>query len=231
MRGPSTPPAAITLDLDDTLWPSADAIAAAEAQLHAWLERHAPAVADALPPPLFAQFRRALAKELPHIAHDFTALRHEALTRALHLHGENPALADPALQLFLEARSVVEMYPDALASLERLSSRYRIVALSNGNADLGRIGISRFFSTIVNARIAGFAKPDARIFHAGCASVGVAPSEALHAGDDPDLDIRGASRAGLRTAWINRARLTWPGEAEAYDEFHDLIGLCEWLGV
>ena len=40
---------AITLDLDDTLWPSGPALAEAEAQLHQWLEGNAPAVAVALP--------------------------------------------------------------------------------------------------------------------------------------------------------------------------------------
>ena len=44
---------ALTLDLDDTLWPSAPAIAAAEKKLHAWLEREAPRMAAALPPPAF----------------------------------------------------------------------------------------------------------------------------------------------------------------------------------
>src|SRR3954468_23163266 len=85
---------AITLDLDDTLWPSAPVLAAAEQTLHTWLEQHAPALAAALPPPLFAQFRRTIAAELPAISHDFTALRHEALKRALALHREDVSLAD-----------------------------------------------------------------------------------------------------------------------------------------
>ena len=38
---------AITLDLDDTLWPSGPALAAAEEHLHVWLEENAPAVAAA----------------------------------------------------------------------------------------------------------------------------------------------------------------------------------------
>ena len=223
--------AAITLDLDETLWPSGPAIAGAEAQLHVWLEQHAPAVAAAFPPLQFAQFRRELAAELPGIAHDFTALRHEALTRALALQGESTALADPAMDVFLMARSVVELYPDVTGALERLSERYRIVALTNGNACIERAGVARFFTAIVNARSAGVGKPDFRIFHAACTRAGVPPEEALHAGDDPDLDVRAAARAGLRAAWINRSRAAWTGEPEAFAEFHDLLGLCEWLGV
>ena len=222
---------AITLDHDDTLWPSGPALAAAEARLHTWLEQNAPAVAAALPPPQFAQFRRALAAELPRIAHDFTALRHETLSRAFALHGASGALVDAALEVFLAARSEVELYADVPAALERLSRRYRLVALSNGNADIERAGVGRFFSAVVNARSAGVGKPDPRIFHAACAAAGVPPEQALHAGDDPDFDVRGAARAGLRAAWINRPRAAWAGEWEAFHEFHDLLALCEWLGA
>lgn len=222
---------AITLDLDDTLWPSGPVIAAAEAKLHDWLEANAPAVALALPPPRFALFRRALAAELPHIAHDFTALRVEALTRALGLHGENIGLADSAMRVFLDARSEVVLYEEAPAALARLAARYPLVALTNGNADIERAGVGHFFNSVVTAGSAGVAKPDPRIFHAACAAAGVHPAQVLHAGDHPDLDVRAAARAGLRAAWINRPRAAWTGEAEEFDEFHDLIALCEWLGV
>ena len=94
---------AITLDLDDTLWPIDRVIERAEAVLHAWLERHAPGVAQSLPPPSFAAYRRLLARELPAIAHDYTALRLEALRRALREHGGDPVLAEPAMEVFLSA--------------------------------------------------------------------------------------------------------------------------------
>lgn len=222
---------AISLDLDETLWPAGPAIAAAEAKLHVWLESHAPAVAVALPPPEFAKYRRSLAAELPHISHDFTALRLEAMRRALVLHDEDAALARPALNVFLEARSEVVLYADVPEALERLASRYPLIALTNGNADIKRAGVGQFFTESVTAGSAGFAKPDARIFHAACATQGLSPQMVLHAGDHPDADVRGAARAGLRAAWINRPRTAWVGEAEAFHEFHDLTGLCEWLGV
>lgn len=222
---------AISLDLDDTLWPSGPALLAAEAKLHAWLEANAPAVAAALPPPEFAKFRRSVAAELPQLAHDFTALRLEAMKRALALHKENTELARPALNVFLEARSEVELYADVPEALERLASRYPLIALTNGNADIARAGVGQFFSGAVTAGSAGFAKPDARIFHAACATQGLSPQTVLHAGDHPDADVRGAARAGLRAAWINRPRMAWVGEAEAFHEFHDLIALCEWLNL
>lgn len=222
---------AISLDLDDTLWPSGPTLAAAEEKLHAWLESNAPAVAAALPPPAFAKYRRSLAAELPQIAHDFTALRLEAMTRALAFHGENPGLARAALDVFLDARSEVELYAEVPEALERLAGRYPLIALTNGNADIRRAGVGQFFTGMVTAGSAGVAKPDSRIFHAACATVGALPSEVLHAGDHPDADVRGAARAGLRAAWINRPRAAWAGDLEAFHEFHDLGAMCDWLGI
>lgn len=225
------PIAAITLDLDDTLWPVDAVITRAEQILHEWFERNAPAVARALPPAEFALYRRALAQELPAMAHDYTSLRREALRRAFVKHGVDPMLAEAAMEAFLVARNQVELYPDALDALKRLSTRYRLVVLTNGNADVERIGIHGYFAGVVSARSAGMAKPDARIFHAACAAAGHPPEAVLHVGDDADLDVRGASAAGVRTAWINRKRSAWAGEAVDMLEFHDLTALCDWLGV
>lgn len=222
---------AITLDLDDTLWPIAPVIERAERILHEWCEKNAPKFARALPPQEFALYRRTLAREVPDLAHDFTALRHEALRRALRHYEEDPSLADPAMDVFLAARNEIELYPDAEAALVRLAPRYRLVVLSNGNADVRRIGIDEYFAAVVNARGAGYAKPDRRIFEAACAAVALPASAVLHAGDDPDLDVRGAVAAGVRGAWINRHALPWIGERVDMVEFSDLIELCEWLGA
>jgi putative hydrolase of the HAD superfamily len=222
---------AITLDLDDTLWPIDRVIDRAEAILHSWLEEHAPGVARSLPPPSFAAYRRALALELPAIAHDYTALRLEALRRALEQHGVDPCLAEPGMEVFLCARNEVEFFPDAIEALQRLSARYRVVSLTNGNSDLARIGIGHYFAAVMNARTAGVAKPDARIFHAACACIDIPPDAVLHVGDDPDLDVRGALGAGVRSAWVNRHARSWPGDAVQAVEVRDLLALCDLLGV
>lgn len=226
-----SPIKAITLDLDDTLWPVDPVIERAELQLHAWCERYAPRVATALPPAEFAIYRRALAAQLPSIAHDFTALRLESLRRALREHGEDHALAEAALDVFLAARNDIVFYPDTLDALRRLSGRYRLVSVSNGNADIERIGIASYFSAVVNARSVGYAKPDRRIFQAACDCLALSPAEVLHVGDDPELDIRGAINAGKRSAWINRHGRPWSGEPVDTMEFPDLCSLCDWLGV
>lgn len=65
------------------------------------------------------------------------------------------------------------------------------MSLTNGNADLQRVGLHGHFSHHVAAREVGVAKPDPAIFHHACARLGLAPSQVLHVGDDPLLDVQG----------------------------------------
>jgi putative hydrolase of the HAD superfamily len=46
----------------------------------------------------------------------------------------------------------------------------------------------------------GFRKPDARIFQRSLDALGVDPARTLHVGDNPDADVLGARRVGIRTA-------------------------------
>jgi FMN hydrolase / 5-amino-6-(5-phospho-D-ribitylamino)uracil phosphatase len=222
---------ALTLDLDDTLWPVWPAIERAEAELHAWLADHAGATTKRFDVAALRALREAVAVENPHWGHDFSRLRRESLVRALTLAGDDPALADPAFDVFFAARNRVELFADARPALEALARRWPIVALTNGNADLRSIGIAEHFVANVSAREFGVGKPDARIFHEACRAVAAAPHEVLHIGDDWALDILGAHRAGLRSAWLRRDGDTAmpPGEAHADCVVRDFGELLDWL--
>jgi 2-haloalkanoic acid dehalogenase type II len=198
------PPVAITLDLDDTLWPVGPTLVAAEAVLSEWLQRHAPRTAAATDAARRAGIRAGVLADHPERAHDLGFVRLEVLRRALRAAGEDPSLAQPAFEVFLEARQSVRLYDDVLPVLERWSRRYRLVALTNGNADIRRVGLDGLFSGSVSAHLVGFAKPDPRIFEEACRVAGAEPADVLHLGDDPLLDVAGARRAGLQAAWIRR---------------------------
>jgi putative hydrolase of the HAD superfamily len=75
---------AITLDLDDTLWPVWPTIKKAEAALHDWLKTHVPNTAAQLETPESMRAKRdTLIADFPHMAHDFNFLRLEAIRRRL----------------------------------------------------------------------------------------------------------------------------------------------------
>jgi putative hydrolase of the HAD superfamily len=224
------PVRAITLDLDDTLWPIAPVVLRAETVLGQWLRRHAPRTAERFPLEAMRALRDEVAREHPHLAHDFTRQRMISLERMLAAAGDDVALAQPAFEAFFAARCDVVHYDDTVDALDRLAARVPLAALSNGNADLVRIGLMDRFAFQLGAREHGAAKPDPSIFHAACARLDVPPAHVLHVGDDIEMDVVGAHRAGLRSCWINRDGRTWPHAALRPDlEFTDLTALADWL--
>lgn len=229
------PVRAITLDLDDTLWPFAPIGARIEHTLHAWMQRHSPATAARFPIEEMRALRDCVVAEHPQHAHDLSLLRRLTIERALRESGGDVALAEAAYAIFFGERNKVEFYSDARDALRRLAARVPLAAVSNGNADLAAIGIAEHFRFQLGAREHGAAKPEPGIFHAACEQLGVEPHHVLHVGDHPQMDVAGAQRAGLRGCWIARADADgriprWPlADLQPDLAFSDLAALADWL--
>jgi len=222
---------AISLDLDDTLWPVWPAIERAEQVLHRYLAQHAPATAAAFPDPAaLRKIREQVGIDLPDLGHNLSELRRESIRRALRQCGEDPSLAEAGFDLFFAERQRVDFYADALEALERLSARWPLVALSNGNADIHTVGVGHLFKGRITAHDFGSAKPDAAIFEAAARMAGVPVGAVLHVGDDAALDIVGALDAGMQAAWVNRSGHAWVLGPRAHLEVTELGALCDALG-
>jgi FMN hydrolase / 5-amino-6-(5-phospho-D-ribitylamino)uracil phosphatase len=203
-------PTVLSFDLDDTLWPVEPVMIAAERAMLSWLEERHPEIMHGQSADTLRAMRMGLAARYPQRSHDMTFLRHQALADMFAAAGRPVAHADEAFEIFYAERNRVKLYEDVAASLTRLSKRYRLFALSNGNADLQRCGIAHWFEGHVTAISAGAAKPDARIFTHLLDQARVTAAQVLHIGDDPHLDVVGAAQAGLRTVWLNRGAKAWP---------------------
>lgn len=219
---------AITLDLDDTLWPIWPTIERAEKALHRWLTEHAPMTAAVYSSPgALREIRDYMAANKPELKHDLSALRRESIRLAMYRAGDNPLMADEAFEIFFAERQRVELYDDVLQALEFLSARFPLASLSNGNADVARVGLAKYFRAAVTARDFGVGKPDPRIFHAVAGALEVMPVDILHVGDDATLDVLGAVNAGMQAAWVNRADHLWPHEIHPHVTLTNLTELCE----
>ena len=219
---------AITIDLDDTLWPVWPAIQRAEKALADWLSQNAPMTAA-----LFAnttvrdEVRSYVVRTRPELKHNLSAVRREAIRTTLYRANENPLLAEAAFDVFYAERNRVDLFDDAILALEFLSLRFPVVALSNGNADIGRIGIQPYFRASISAQAFGVGKPDPRIFHAAAGAVDVCPTNVLHIGDDAHLDVLGALNAGMQTAWLNRDEREWTHAESPHITVTSLRQLCD----
>jgi putative hydrolase of the HAD superfamily len=209
-NGVMQPLRAICFDLDNTFWDVVPVIVRAEQVLHDWLATHCPGALAGDDVAALRRDREAVARAHPHLQHDVSFLRQEALRRRLVAAGHPAEMALRAFEVFFAARNRVDLFVDVAPALERLATRYRLMTLTNGNADLVRIGIAHHFECSLTAADAGCAKPDARIFAAMLERAGLQPHEVLYVGDEPEVDIVGARRAGLPAAWINRRQQPWP---------------------
>lgn len=221
---------AITLDLDDTLWPVWPTIARAEDVLQAWLTAHAPETAK-----LCAQtdIKRRIRAEVnqrhPDKAHDLSFLRREAIRESLLRAGDAPHLADAAFDVFFAERQNVTLYDGVSSALARLAARYPLVSVSNGNADVFRTEAAPYFKAAVSARVVGVAKPDVRIFHVAANQLNLPAESVLHLGDDATTDVMGATHAGMQTAWINTQGHDWPHDSPQPLTVSHLAELCDHL--
>lgn len=226
----SFPVRAITLDLDDTLWPFAPIGARIEQALDTFLREHSPGTAEMYPVEKMRELRERVFADNAHLLHDLSALRRLTIDQALRDSGGDAGLRDAAFDVFYAERNRVEYYPDSLAALERIAARVPVAGLTNGNADLERVGIGHLFAFNLAAREHGAAKPDASIFHAACSRLGCAHGDVLHVGDHIEMDVAGAARAGLRSCWINREGRRWEHPELRPDlEFDTLTALADWL--
>ena len=219
---------AITFDLDDTLWPIMPVIEQAEAALAEWLQEHCPRVLQRYADGALLSLREQVARDHPDLAHDFSALRRLAIHQALTECGYCESLVDPAFDVFFEQRQQVTVFDDVVPAFERLSRHFRLAAITNGNADLSRMPVGRWFEFSIHARAIGHAKPSPRIFEAAAARFDLPPAAILHVGDHPEQDVQGALAAGFHAIWIDRAE---SDEATSVPVVRCLRTLADRLGV
>lgn len=221
---------AISLDLDDTLWPVWPTIERAEQALQQWLTQHAPQTAQLCSDAnMRMAIRQHIQQQFPLQGHDLSFLRRESIRESLRRAGDAPALAEAAFEVFFSYRHQVTLYDGVSEALQRLSARYPLIAVSNGNADVFKTAAAAHFQAAISAREVGVAKPDARIFHEAASCVGLAPQDILHVGDDVAADVVGAWQAGMQAVWLNRDGIAWAHESAAPLTVRELSELCDHL--
>lgn len=208
---PSPHIAGVSVDLDDTLWPTMPPLLAAQEAREDALVELLPRVyaSAAFSPSAFRGATKALMTEQPLLAHDFTALQQIALRALAAEHGDDPENADRVIERFLHARSDVfdHFFADAAPSLQALRERLglRVGSVTNGNCDVRRhAAVSANFDFAVTASDAGAAKPHVVPFLFAAAAAGCRPSQLVHIGDDPTADLIGALEAGCRAILVTR---------------------------
>jgi len=222
----------ISFDLDDTLWAIDPVITRANRVLFDWLAARYPLVTQGHTPESLHAVCLEFMRARPQEKHDLSTMRKVFLRHLGQKAGYTHDFAEEAFEVFLVERNTVELFPEVEAVLARLAQHYTLVALSNGNACIERIGLTRYFSASVNSAKVGAAKPDPTMFHVALAELGESAEAMLHVGDHPEHDVLGAQRAGVRAVWLNRHAAEWPSSLTPPDaQVFDLQALVALLGL
>lgn len=228
-----SPIAALSFDLDDTLYPNAEVIQQAE---RAMQQRLRQLLGDVVynQPEYWWQQRKALAALQPQIRHDVSRWRLLALEQGLLDQGfhrcEAGEIAELAMSAFLQARTDIQLPAKIKPMLQQLAKRFPLVAITNGNADIQQMGIGDLFQFSLRAGPDGRMKPFPDMFLTAAQRLNIAPHQLLHIGDHVKSDVLGALQAGCQSAWLN---LT-PGSVTTLKtlphlEISDVLDLVELL--
>ena len=200
------PVSVLSFDLDDTLYDNKPVIAAAEQAMLDALARLT-AVTNHLDSGFWWQQRQLLAKTNPEIRHDIGRWRLLGIEAGLVSLGlakcEASDIAELAYAAFLTARTRISLTPEVTQLLAALARRYKLIAITNGNACIQKMGIGELFEFSLQAGPDGRMKPYADLFISAAARLQVPPAQILHIGDSHRADVLGALHTGCQAAWLD----------------------------
>jgi 2-haloacid dehalogenase len=97
-------------------------------------------------------------------------------------------------------------WPDSVAGLNRLRSRYIVATLSNGNISLlvdmaKNAGLP--WDCVLSAELLGHYKPDREVYEGAARLLSLAPAQVMMVAAHK-RDLQAAKQVGLKTAWVIR---------------------------
>jgi len=199
----------LSFDLDDTLWPCSPTIINAEKLLYQWLSMQVPAITERYDFQQLRNKRRALLERCPELSHNLTWLRMVSFEELAEELGLSSEWMESAFKVFYEARQVVTLFEDVKPVLDELSKKYRLVSLTNGNADTVKTGVDHWFDYSLNSETVGKLKSEPDIYRQVQQVMNIEAHHMIHIGDDPINDVLGAQSAGVFSVWLNRQKESW----------------------
>ena len=220
----------ITFDLDDTLWNNKPTITNAEIQTRKWIEDRVGTI-DWGDLNDFLQLRETLIKKDKSIVWDISKLRIEIFKekiKGLVSADDTTKLAEDAFSYFLKKRHEIELFPGVEGALKALSGNYMLGVLTNGNADIYKLSIGKYFEFSISSLEAKDSKPNKTHFELAKSHLpNLKYSEMLHIGDHQINDIFGAYALGVEVLWFNNTRVLWEQDFEKPDQFYDWQSLVK----
>lgn len=134
-----------------------------------------------------------------------------------------------------DVMAAAEPFPDAVAALKKLKTRYRLATISNSQDDIISHAVAKLespFDIVITGETTHTYKPNPALFELVMARAGVTAPEVVHVAQSQYVDLPRSIPMGMRTVWINRqAQKLLPETPAPHAELRNLSDLPQLLGV
>ncbi len=142
---------------------------------------------------------------------------------------------DTDIRRIMEGWQELVPFRDALAGLERLRNKFKLVVLSNGERDyLAHLVENRIrfeFDRVISVEDVGVFKPNPQVYRYAARVLKAEPHELMMVSSN-SFDVVGARASGYRGAYVNRYDLPYDETPYRFDvEARDFLELAEKLGA
>ncbi|SPY32644.1 HAD-IA family hydrolase [Pasteurella canis] len=196
----------ISFDLDDTLYDNTEVIRLAEQHFLAQLKQESQL--HELTTDIWRDWKNKVAQQNSILSEDVVEWRIESMRQLLAYHQKSAVemtrILQSVMDVFVEWRHKIEVPNQSQQVLNTLKTKYPLVAITNGNVEPQRIGLTQF-DLVLRGGEQGRAKPHQDLFYQTAQQFGVQPQEILHVGDNLIADIQGAIQANCQAVWINQS--------------------------
>jgi putative hydrolase of the HAD superfamily len=177
----------------------------------------------------FLNLREELIKEDPSIAWDISKLRKEIFRKKLAYvkpQSLRDKIVEEAFEIFIAKRHEIKLFSGVKESLKNLSKKYILGVLTNGNADIYKFDIGKYFKFSISSLEAKDSKPNRAHFDMAISKVkDISFNNILHIGDHQINDILCAHNLGIDTIWFNNSNEHWSQDFKKPDEFSSWANL------
>ncbi|MEQ1963824.1 5-amino-6-(5-phospho-D-ribitylamino)uracil phosphatase YigB [Xenorhabdus khoisanae] len=203
---PLAPFAAMTFDLDDTLYDNHPVIDKTEKEVLCFIRQY-----DAK----FRYFeredlhlyRQVVLEQEPEIYHDVTSWRRQSAELMFNHHGFNHEETirgtDEIMSCFRYWRNKITVPESTHNTLSALAEKIPLVAITNGNAEPEACGLAPYFEFVLKAGLDGRSKPYPDMYRLAAERLNLPINQILHVGDNLSTDVEGALYSGMQACWIN----------------------------
>ena len=154
--------------------------------------------------------------ELGHSGYLETAQK--AFVYVARLNGFDPSTEE--VDAFMAGWQELSPFEDCLLGLDRLASKFELVALSNGNPwfldHLVEKRIEFDFDAVISVEVAGAFKPHPGVYRSAARLLDKEPGELIMVSSN-SFDVMGARTCGLRGIYVNRYSLPYEDTDKRYE--------------